>query len=242
MKIRKNYLEEYERTDVKDFLYFEISYRSLYECITIFERLTLQDVIEIKEFRYSLIQKYHVIVTFAVMTLEAFVNDYLAVCLTDDFFYSNLDKLNITQKIEIIYTLLWNEELDKSKCMYKYITELVRKRNSFVHAKSKQCNLDILEENFFDETYNLDNYETKEIKQELKKIYDIFISSLEAIKSIHLFFLEVDKYDKNRHAVARVMGCISSDKRNSIETLPEVVKKEINKMENKIKKIKKNNL
>lgn len=241
VQIRKNYPEEYERTNVKDFIYFEISYKDLQECITAFENLSLEDITEIQNFKHRLIQKYHVIITFAVMTIEAFVNDYLAVCLTDDFFSANLDKLNINQKIEIMYALLWDEKLEKSECMFKYITELVRKRNSFVHAKSKQCNLVVLEENFFDETYNLDNYEKKEIKQELKKIYDIFISSLEAIKSIHLFFLEVDKYDKNRHAVASVMGCISSDIRNSIETLPEIVKKEINKMENKIKKIKKKN-
>ena len=238
MKIRKNYPEEYERSNVKDFIYFEISYRNLHECITAFENLNLQDIVEVQKFRHKVIQKYHVIITFSVMTLEAFVNDYLAVCLTDDFFYSILDKLNINQKIELIYTLLWNKELDKSKCMFKYITELVRKRNSFVHSKSKQCNLVVLEENFFNETDNLDSFEKKEIEKELKKICFLLNKSLEAIKVIHFFCLEVDEYDKNRHAVANVMGHAISDEVCSMEDLPRIVKKKINKMENKIKNLK----
>lgn len=37
------------------------------------------------------------------MSLEAFIKDFLAVCLSDELYYYNFDKLNIIKKNSMIY-------------------------------------------------------------------------------------------------------------------------------------------
>ena len=47
-----------------------------------------------------------------------------------------------------------------------------------------------------------------------------------------------DNHDKNRNATALLLSCISPNKFDFMEALPKIIKKEINKLEMKIKNIK----
>ena len=222
--------------NVKDYTYFEIAYQTLCESIEEFERIDLKDIEQINFCTNKLRQNYHIIIVFSVMCLEAFINDYLAVCLTDDFFYSNLDKLSLKQKIEVIYKLVWNDNLDKSTCMYKYLSEMIKERNNFVHAKSSK-----MTEGIFDKVDTIIDDEcfiSSFMKLEFNSFCEFFNDSFNAIKTIYLFCIEVDNHDKNRNATALLLRCISPNKFDFMEALPKIIKNEINKLEMKIKNIK----
>ncbi|MBS7309978.1 MAG: hypothetical protein KIG70_02190, partial [Treponema sp.] len=104
--LKHQFPEFFQRVNYKASLYFDIAYKQFITDLNRYLQLDKNSILELENFKDNLFANYHIVVVFSAMTLEAFVNDYLAVCLSDDFFYSNLDKLNIKQKIEVIYNII----------------------------------------------------------------------------------------------------------------------------------------
>ena len=83
-------------------------------------------------------------VVFAAMAAEAFLNDYGAVCLGDEFYYENLDVLSPLKKFNVISLLILGRAPDKGGACYGLLKQLFARRNEYVHSKSRE--LDIPEE------------------------------------------------------------------------------------------------
>lgn len=76
-------------------------------------------------------------ITFAGMCVEAFMYNYAAKHLGDNYAKTHTDKLDICSKILILPRLICGKEIDKSSEVYSRIKRLVKDRNDLVHFKSK---------------------------------------------------------------------------------------------------------
>lgn len=235
-----NYPEFYKRINNKDSMYFSIVYDLFIKNLNSACELDFNNYDSVETFEEKLINDYHIIIVFSVMTLEAFINDYLAVCLTDDFYYANFDKLTIMQKIEILYSIVWKDTLDKSGELYNRIQDLLKERNLFVHSKSRELDDSIIKSASDD----VDEITAEELRMQLlnsslEQIILLLQESFSAIKAIFLFCKTVDVHDKNRKAVLLTMSCIT--KREILDPRQELnyINKSMNKIENLINKLKK---
>lgn len=127
---------DYRQINTKSDMYFSVAYQLLSANIDKLESLNLSDMLIIDDYSISLFKDYHIIIVFSTMAIESFVNDYLAVCFSDELYYDNFDKLNIMQKIEIMFSVIWEDSFDKSKSLYNFLHDLLKLRNTFVHSKS----------------------------------------------------------------------------------------------------------
>lgn len=122
-----NYPESFNRINTNESMYFSIAYDLFIKNLTAACELDFLNFDKIDIFEKKLIKDYHVIIVFSAMAMEALINDYLAVCLTDDIFYDNYDKLNVLQKITMVYSLIWEETFDKSGTFYNKLLALLKK-------------------------------------------------------------------------------------------------------------------
>lgn len=189
-KIQHEYPETVWRINEKSSTYYSIVYKEFINNLNDIEKSDFNDIEQLQQKKRALYDDFHVITVFSVMTIETFVNDYLAVCLTDDFYYSNLDKLNLLQKIEILFSLVWKIPIDKSKSLYKNLKEIIKKRNQFVHTKSHNFDYTKCIENNGLKTItytDLDDYEFQYIVHLQADIVDFLQDSFCSIKTIYFF-------------------------------------------------------
>jgi len=91
-----------------------------------------------KEACYERIRSAAVIaVTFAGMAIEAFLYDYAATQLGDDYVRKHLDRLDPKSKFLVYPQLICGKQPDKNGPAYKSLSQLVKLRNDFVHFKSR---------------------------------------------------------------------------------------------------------
>ena len=234
------------RVNYKANTYFEIAYEKFINSLIHFENLNYTNFDNVNIYKKSLSENYYIIIVFCTMALEAFVNDYLAVYFTDNFFYENFDKLNIKQKIEIIFNIIWEDEFDKSGVLYKYLHELIKKRNLFVHSKTKAFSPQLIE----NEDKNIplidltndnsdDNYFKSLTKSDLDECLKMMKELSEAIKTFYLFCKSVDEHDSNCYAVSSLMSCTTRKEIFYIDDLSEEICKEMRFVENRISVLKK---
>lgn len=237
------YPEKYQRINPKSDMYFSIAYQLLSRNIDKFESLNVTDILVVDDYRKSLFKDYHVIIVFSAMAIEAFINDYLATCFSDELYYDNFDKLNILQKIEIMFSVIWEDAFDKSKSLYNYLHDLLKRRNSFVHSKSKKFTEKWLMKNskeipIMDRT-NGKPFEAAELTITLNEIIGWLKKSLDSIKSFYLLCQAVDEHDDNRHAVGLQLSCMASEEHFYIDQKVDDVNKKIKEIENRINNLKK---
>ena len=79
-------------------------------------------------------------VVFTAMYFEAFIYDYAASCLGDNYSKEHLDKLDFIAKWMVIPRLVTGKEISKSGQAYQALKQLHRDRNSLVHLKSREMN------------------------------------------------------------------------------------------------------
>lgn len=234
-----NYPESFNRINTNDSMYFSIIYDIFKKHLNAACELNFLDYDKTDSFEKQLIKDYYIMIVFSAMTMEALINDYLAVCLTDDLFYENYDKLNVLQKVSMIYTLLWEENIDKSGEFYNKLLILLKKRNLFVHSKSRNIDESLLK--YSSET--LSKIDENELERQLLKssgntIIGILQESFSAIQTIFLFCKNIDNHDKNRKAVAFTMSCIAEKEVLFYNQKLEKISKTMNKINNTIKQLK----
>ncbi len=240
-KLQHEYPETVWRINEKSSTYYSIVYKEFINNLNDIEKSDFNDIEQLQQKKRALYDDFHVITVFSVMTIETFVNDYLAVCLTDDFYYSNLDKLNLLQKIEILFSLVWKEPIDKSKVLYKKLKEIIKKRNQFVHSKSHKFDLKKIQEDHDLKiiTYtDLDDYEVQYILHLQTDIVYFLQEAFSAIQTIYLFMKTIDEHDTNRHAIIFTMGCMEEEILVGNQIVSEI-EKQIENIEKRIQNIKK---
>lgn len=176
------------------------------------------------------------------MAIEAFINDFLAVCFSDELYYENFDKLNIMQKIEIMFSVIWEDTFDKSKLLCNYLHDLLKRRNSFVHSKSNKLDEGWVSKNpkeipIIDLTDGTP-FEEADIRTTLTEIIEWFQKSFNAIKAFYLLCQAIDNHDDNRHAVGLQLSCMASKEHFYIDQKVNDINKKIKEIENRINKLK----
>lgn len=81
------------------------------------------------------------IIIFSALTLESYIYDYGARKLGDNFMKNHLDKLDPISKVVIIVELVTKKKFPKEKRVYELIKNLNKSRNSLVHYKSSNKDL-----------------------------------------------------------------------------------------------------
>ncbi len=138
-------------------------------------------------------------VVFSAMTIESFFNDYASACLGDENFYEYFDKLSPESKFVLIAKFILKTDVDKGQGYYSYLKALIKKRNEYVHNKSKECNQVVAEkENESNMTEcDMPIFDKKEIQKDMRHARD-------AIKGIQVIADYFDKHDSNVHATSRL--------------------------------------
>ena len=152
-------------------------------------------------------------IVFSAMCIESFLNDYAATVLGDNEFYENFDKLSAFSKFQLIAKFILKTELKKSETYYGLMKALFKKRDTFVHNKSKQLILPYTEEEFekkqkeLIESGKLFDFDDMQLckKEEVSALICDARDALRAIKSIAVFF---DTHDKNVHAQYCLFGIL----------------------------------
>ena len=219
-------------------MYFSIAYQLLSKNIDNFESLNKNDMMIVDDYCHSLFKDYHVIIVFSAMAIEAFINDYLAVCFSDELYYKNFDKLNIMQKIEIMFSVIWEEDFDKSKSLYNYLHDLLKRRNSFVHSKSNKFTDEWILKNSKEipiiDLTDGKPFENARIITLLKESIEWLEDSFNAVKAFYLLCQAVDKHDDNVHAVGLQLSCMAPKEHFYIEQKVDDANNTIKKIENRI--------
>ena len=148
-------------------------------------------------------------VVFSAMSIESFFNDYAAACLGDSEFYSNFDKLSSLGKFQLIAKFILKSKVEKEEKYYFYLKTLFSLRDSYVHNKSTQKEIDGFTnlEDFlgFFEKLHKGEFVAEPLslgKSEIDNDYKGAVNALKAIKEIALYF---DKYDANRFAIQSLL-------------------------------------
>ncbi len=135
---------------------------------------------------------------FAAMSIESFLNNYAATCLGDKEYYDIFDNLSVIRKLMFISKFILSKDIDKGNSYLSNLRLLIKHRDSFVHNKSKQLNLEqyISKANVVDEFVEPDaiTLDPKEIKQDLAMAQ----TAIKAMRDCARFF---DDSDANSHAL-----------------------------------------
>lgn len=157
------------------------------------------------------LNNYVVTITFAAMSLEAFLNDYAAQKMGDEFYYENFENLRPFAKLQLIAKVLFNIAVDKGGEIYSFMTVLFRNRNELVHCKSKKyvgLSEEEYQENkqFFENDPDANSWLLEEIdKIDLendKKLLDDAYIALRALKAVANF---IDEHDSSTYATSRLL-------------------------------------
>ena len=153
-------------------------------------------------------------IVFSAMAIEAFINNYGAACLGDDFFYENFDRLSVIGKLQLISKFLLKKELDKSKEYYYCLKTTFSERDKFIHSKTISTH-DYLIKNGYTIHHNIEDaldsleymrddpiLDQEDMKVDLKLSY----TAIKAMKNIADYFDENDSNVHAKHSFFRVGG------------------------------------
>lgn len=179
--------------------YADIANRQYYEVSKLFNEIKQHDFDQCEENSVSIskMRKSVIITTvFSGMAIEAFFNDYAASCLGDDAFYESFDSLSVIGKFDLIASFILNVKIDKSKAYYSFLKMLNKKRNDYVHSKSRKFDIDaersaiiskLNDEIFLSEYGSSFEREANELLLEAR-------NALRALREIAVFFDEKDTH------------------------------------------------
>lgn len=197
--IRENYLAN---------VYCEMAMESYYHA------LLSHEIIEKFDYSWDCYREYDNIrksvistVVFSAMTIEAFLNDYAAACLGDEFFSKFVDKFRLIDKLEFIGTVIFKEEINKGKSYYSRLMTLFRDRNRYVHSKSKRSSIrgNTLEEmQEIEEAYTSDSYEIEAPLLDKGEIEDDMKQGIDALKTIRDMAIYLDEHDSDIYAIKKL--------------------------------------
>ena len=117
-------------------------------------------------------------VVFVAMAIEAYIYDYAARHLSDDFVKNYIDKLDLVSKWVIIPRLITGNELPRNHQWFGLLKDLVKQRNSIVHHKSHEIPVAFAEaQKYFVKIQHERDNEFKEIKNAMQ-LLDLLIAEM----------------------------------------------------------------
>lgn len=94
---------------------------------------------EISLFRNDLAKTSLIIIAFSAMAIEAYIYDYAARHLGDEFVKDHLDKLDTLSKWIVVPKLITGRELPRQQKWFELLKKLIKARNSIIHHKSSDA-------------------------------------------------------------------------------------------------------
>lgn len=144
-------------------------------------------------------------VIYSIMIVEAFLNDYLAVVLGDEEYYSKYDFLSVENKLNLCFDFIFKKKLRKDQGIIQLLSKINKIRNSYVHSKSRS--VDLCEYDMSMEECEIDEQDIEmmiyELKKEIKQEYANIKDSIELIRELAN---EFDANDDNVKAKSRLFG------------------------------------
>lgn len=189
-------------------VYSQIAMDNFTEAKTQADRMlqgTLSDR-EFDEVYHHFTKNVIIVITFAAMALESFLNDYGARKFGDNFYYDHFEMLRPTGKLQLLARFGAGAELDKGGYVFQLVAKLFRLRNELVHNKSKdgtdllmKMAADISEEEqkYIDEQLQDSGRDFTGEREEVKKNIKNASDAIAAICETASFF---DRYDEECHA------------------------------------------
>ena len=71
--------------------------------------------------------KIMITIVFSTMAIESFINDYISVCIGDDEYYKNFDRLTILGKLQLIVQFIYKETLNKGTALYSGLSQFTQR-------------------------------------------------------------------------------------------------------------------
>lgn len=163
------------------------------------------------ELKQEISSHYVAVITFAAMSLEAFLNDYAAQNMGDSFFYNNFEMLRPFSKLQLISKIMFNSVVDTGGIIHELVTKLTRERNQLVHCKSQNfVGMSVEEYNeycqFLETDENADVWMKTEMARldidEEKELFKMAHDALRALKEVASF---IDEHDDQAYATAKLL-------------------------------------
>lgn len=192
---------EYMRVNTNYSFYADIAREHNLNALSMFEELNELNKKVVDEDTYiTYIQELHekeanidkncvIAITFSAMSLEAFIYDYAAIVLGDEYVKKYIDKLDVVAKWVIVPKMITGKELPRHKHCFELLKQTIKLRNEFVHSKSRKYSEEIASE-------LIDKYGTEQM----------ISYSVDAIKAIEELAFEMDLLDKDINALFK-FGC-----------------------------------
>ena len=73
------------------------------------------------------------LIVWTCSTIEAFVNEEGISWLGDEFYRGNIERLDITKKIAVLYALKYHKRLSRTHAVLNEVQKLFEFRNSLIH-------------------------------------------------------------------------------------------------------------
>lgn len=198
------------RTNVLSSMYCEMAMESYYNATIKYEEIKNTDCSWACGNQYDAVYKSIISTTiFAAMSIEAFLNDYLAACLGDSEFYGNFDRLSVLGKFELLAVFLLKTPVDKSQSYYSLLKVLFQQRDAYIHSKSKHHTFQGYTEKELEEQHSSSDDLSDTSKINSNDLQEGLNSALDALKAVKNIAEFVDKYDSNAWAMIRLFGMTS---------------------------------
>lgn len=98
------------------------------------EKILLEQ--ELNSIEKELTKSSLIVISFSAMAVEAYIYDYAARHLGDDFVKDHLDKLDTASKWIVIPKLITGKELPSKPTWLELLKSLIKTRNSIIHYKT----------------------------------------------------------------------------------------------------------
>lgn len=151
----------------------------------------------------------HVVVSivFASMCVEAFLNDYAAVCLGDSSYYHNFDSLSPESKLLLIGNFLLDAPVDKGGAMFFHLRKLSKSRNGYVHSKTTEIkNIEEYSEKDIELLQKRNLHFTIQDEIEISGIKELIQDAKNGIEALREIAYYIDMYDETANAVSRIFS------------------------------------
>ena len=180
------------------------------KCYQIIKKADFREL-DIQEEYEEMYDSIYITVIFSAMSIEAFLNDYIAACIGDKAFLDTYNKLSTIGKFDCCARFILKSKIDKSKSYYSYLKSLFSLRDELIHSKSKEMDLSGFDTSKEAAEAWLEMVSSGEIELE-EPIYDEakiksdLMAARDSIKTLKAIAEYFDSYDSNIFAQGKLLG------------------------------------
>ena len=153
-----------------------------------------EEAINVDPLRTQMSSSCLITIVFAALYTEAFIYDYLAKNLSDNFVEEHLDKTDVTSKWVLSSKLIVGKDFPKDKHPFQLLKQLVKDRNTIVHSKSTN----LLDFNQESENPIL----TAKVKEKYKFSSELLKKASDAIRTLDELAKTIQQLDPSERMVS----------------------------------------